>query len=519
MKFGPLPVSSAAGHLLAHGLTIAGQRWAKGHLLSEDDCRRLAGAGLAEIFVAQLAPGDVPEDVAASRLAGVLAGDGLIVLPAAHGRANLAARADGVLRLDPAMVGDVNAVDEALTLATLADGARVARGEIVATVKTIRYAVGADSFAAAMMAAAPIDVAAFVSRRIAIIATTLPGTSDKGLAKTARVTRARVQALGCDWQELPPCAHEAGALAAAIAAADADIILIAGASATVDRDDVIPAAIVQSGGHVERLGMPVDPGNLLCLGYVDGRAVIGLPGCARSPKRNGFDSVLEQLVAGRRVLGADIAAMGVGGLLPEAERPQPRAGAIAGPVGAVVLAAGRSSRMAGPHKLLAVWQGKPLVAHVVDAIMAAGLPPPVVVLGARGDDVREALAGREAHFVSAPDWEDGLGRSLAAGIGAVPGDWAAALVCLADMPRIEPELIAAMAAAPGDVAVPVWQGRRGHPVRWSRAHFPALRALAGDAGGKALLAGLELTEVPAPSDAILDDIDTPEALAALQLRR
>ena len=72
--------------------------------------------------------------------------------------------------------------------------------------------------------------------------------------------------------------------------------------------------------------------------------------------------------------------------------------------------------------------------------------------------------------------------------------------------------------SPGDVVVPAWQGRRGHPVRWGRAHFPALMALSGDVGGKAVLAGLSPTEIPALSDAVYDDIDTPEALARLRGR-
>jgi molybdenum cofactor cytidylyltransferase len=517
--FAALPLAEAEGGLLAHSLVVGGTRWPKGRVLAAADIAAASAAGLTHLTIARLAADDIGEDAAAARLAGRLAGPGLVALPAAHGRANIAAAAAGVFGADAAMIAAVNRVDEALTLATLPPGARVTAGEIVATVKIIRYAVAAPALDAALAASLPMSLAAFRPLRLALIATTLAGTSEKGLAKTLRVTRDRVESLGGTLTALPDCAHDSAALAAVIADADADILLIIGASATVDRGDVIPAALVAAGGVVDRLGMPVDPGNLLCLGHRGAMPVIGLPGCARSPKRNGFDIILERLVAGLTVTGDDIAMMGVGGLLPEAERPEPRAAAAAGPVGAIILAAGRSSRMGEAHKLLADWRGKPLVAHVADAIAAAGLAPPLVVLGARADEVRAALGGRDVRFVVAADYAEGLSRSLRAGIAAVPADWRGALVCLGDMPRVEPEVFAALASAPGDVALPVWADKRGNPVRWDRRHFARLMALSGDVGGKAVLAdAADLHEVAAPSDAVLDDIDTPAALAALRAR-
>jgi len=187
--------------------------------------------------------------------------------------------------------------------------------------------------------------------------------------------------------------------------------------------------------------------------------------------------------------------------------------------GAVILAAGRSTRM-GSHKLLADLGGKPLIAHVVDAVAAAGLPTPIVVLGHEGDAVRAALGARAATFVIATDHAQGLSRSLAAGIAAVPAAWQAALVCLGDMPRVEPATLRALAAVDGDaaVAVPVWAGQRGNPVRWGRAHFAALMSLTGDTGGKTLLQAVPVIEVPASSDGVLLDVDTPAALSALARR-
>lgn len=531
MDFATLPAADAEGALLAHSLPVGGGRWAKGRRLSAGDVAALAAEGIGAVTVARLAADDVGEDAAAGALAAALAGPGVTALAAAHGRANLAAAHAGVLTLEAAAVDAVNAVDEALTLGTLPPFARVAAGEIVATVKVIPYAVAGAALAAAAAAARPLRVHGFRRLGVELWRTRLPGVSDKALAKMAAVTRSRLAALDIELADVGVVTHAVEALAAALGAPSAAAItLVAGASATSDRRDVIPAAIMAAGGTVERLGMPVDPGNLLVLGRIGERRVIGLPGCARSPRRNGFDWVLERLVAGLTVTATDIAAMGVGGLLAEAERPQPRvdasaAGPARGAVGAVVLAAGRSTRFSGANKLLAALDGKPVLAHVLDALAAAGLPPPVVVLGHMADAVRAAADGRAARYITAPDHAAGLSRSLAAGIGAVPGGWRGALVCLADMPRVTPATYRALAdAAVSDaaVAVPMFEGKRGNPVLWGRAWFARLARVSGDSGGdvggRALLGeiGGGVTEVAVDDAGILADVDTRAALAALQ---
>jgi molybdenum cofactor cytidylyltransferase len=318
--FGDVPVAEAVGALLAHGQTIGVLRWAKGRILSAEDIAAARAAGRETLAVAMLEAGEVIEAEAAARLGAALAGPGVVVQPPAHGRVNLAAAASGVLLCDASAIDALNAVDEGLTLGTLAPFARVAAGEVVATVKIIPYAVAGVALDAAVALARPLGVAAFRPVTIDLIQTLLPGQSGKAQAKTVAVTAARIDALGAVAGRSETCRHDTDALAARLAEpTGAAITLVAGASATVDRRDVVPAAILAAGGRVERLGMPVDPGNLLCLGRIGARAVIGLPGCARSPKRNGFDWVLERLVAGLGVTAGDIALMGAGGLLPGAE--------------------------------------------------------------------------------------------------------------------------------------------------------------------------------------------------------
>lgn len=207
-------------------------------------------------------------------------------------------------------------------------------------------------------------------------------------------------------------------------------------------------------------------------------------------------------------------------VVPEtAETPLPAADtrwvSSRGPVGALLLAAGGSSRFGAANKLLAPFDGLPLIVHAARAVRAAGLPC-LAVTGDDADSVRSALAWEVEGIVHAVDWADGMGRSIAAGIAAVPPGWGGALVCLGDMPRIRPADIRALAAAlttPDAVAVPVHAVRRGNPVGFGRAWFSRLAALVGDQGARLLLAGARVTEVPT-GPGVLHDIDTPADLSS-----
>lgn len=324
MIFATVPLAEARGTVLAHGLMLAGRRVGKGTPVTDALVTAARADGIAALTVARLEPGDIPEDKAASRLGMALAGAGTRAADPLHGRVNLHARHAGLLAFDTAAVHAVNNVDEALTLGTLPPFVPVAADQVVATIKVIPFAVAGAALAAAVTAAQPLRVLPWAGGLGTLIQTQLPGTSPKLLAKTSEVTEARLRALGMEFAHAPSVPHDVVALAEALrATGDARLLLVAGASATSDRNDVIPSAIVAAGGEVLRVGMPCDPGNLLCLGRLDGVPVLGLPGCARSPKRNGLDLVLERLAAGLEVDSAAIATMGVGGLLDEGARAVP----------------------------------------------------------------------------------------------------------------------------------------------------------------------------------------------------
>ena len=330
MRFGPVPVAAALGAVSAHNVQPGGLR--KGEAVSPEHVAALRRAGIAEIVVAALEPGDLGEDEAARRLAAAVAGEDLWIERPFTGRANIFASASGVLVLDVEAVDRINAIDERLTLATLPAFRVVEDGEMVGTVKVIPFAVE-DAVVEAARAAArgsALRLARFRPHRVAVVSTILPSLKASVIAKTLRVLDDRLRPAGSVIATTREVPHDAGALATEIErlAPIHDLVVVYGASAIADRRDVIPAALERAGGTVEHLGMPVDPGNLLMLGRLGATPVLGAPGCARSPKENGFDWVLQRILAGLTVTPADIRRLGAGGLLMEiVSRPQPRLGA------------------------------------------------------------------------------------------------------------------------------------------------------------------------------------------------
>lgn len=541
MQFGRFPVAGATGAILAHGVRQGELSFRKGRVLSADDIKALQEAGVSDITIAWAEPGDVPEDKAAARIASAAAArDGSVRIGAAFtGRVNLYAETAGLVLIDVAAIDAANAQDEAITLATLNPFARVAAGQMLATIKIIPFAAREASIAAVetlLTASSAIQVASFLPRNVALISTRLPGMKPALLDKNREALDARLKPLGSAITFERRVPHDIGAVSDAIgAASDADLILLFGASAIADRRDVLPAALERAGGRIAVLGMPVDPGNLLMSGTLDGRPVIGLPGCARSPRLNGFDFVLWRILAGLPVGRTEIAAMGVGGLLADTPvRPHPReAPQATAPrlprIGAIVLAAGHSSRMRSGgesiNKLVQPLAGQPMIRYAVEAALESAASDVVVVIGNEHQRIRAALDGLPVIFSENTDYSNGLSTSLISGLNALSADCDGALILLGDMPAVDSGLLDRQIAAfdPGEgraIIVPVHGGKRGNPILWARRFFDEMRALSGDAGARALLgphAGL-ICEIEAGSDAPLTDIDTEEALSAFRER-
>jgi molybdenum cofactor cytidylyltransferase len=542
MIFGRLPLAEARGGIIAHNLKTADRVIRKGALLDAAAYDLLVAAGYDEITVLKLEPGDVPEGEAAMGLGQLLLSPCIRRSNDVHGRVNLFAEASGLLRLDTAKIERLNQIDEAITLATLPDRTVVAKDDMIATLKIIPFAVSADAMDRAVRLIQEGEPAftlkPFRSLKVGLVLTQLPHIKDVTISHTIEATKDRIEAHGGILLPSLTTSHETSSLVEAITnllGMDTDIILVSGASAVTDRQDVAPSAIVEAGGEIIHFGMPVDPGNLICFGKIGSRHAIVLPGCARSPKQNGIDWVLDMIFAGEDIGPGEVARLGVGGLLKEIEtRPAPRAreteagfgtAPAAKPrVAALVLAAGLSSRMAPQNKLLAVLpSGQAMIAETVDRILASAASPVIVVVGHQEQQIRQALAGKNVRFVHAIDYAEGLAASLRAGVAALSDGIGAAMICLGDMPLVEKSsldrIISAFDPAEGrEIILPVYDGQRGNPVLWGQRFFNELRNLSGDAGARQILHKYMeyVSEVSAASDSVLRDFDTPETLESLR---
>ena len=327
MIFGPVPTLQAKGNILAHSIVCSGRRLRKGMELEDAHIEQLCASGITEVTVAQLQDNDVHENQAAAELAKALVPDGsaagLECTAAFTGRVNLVATGPGIVNLQVECLIALNSVDPMISFATVPNYQQMQKGGLVGTVKIISYAVDGEKLrsACALGSAAIKILPPQLKTASLVVSQNANRNDDKGIS----AIKTRLDALGITLEQVVTTEHEIDPMAKALGSLKSELLLILTSSATSDPNDTAPAALRAAGGQVERFGIPVDPGNLLFLGHIQSRPVIGFPGCVRSPALNGADWVLSQIACGLSLNENSFAQMAIGGLLKEIPtRPQPR---------------------------------------------------------------------------------------------------------------------------------------------------------------------------------------------------
>lgn len=319
MIFGPVPLVRAEGLILGHNVSDSEGRRVlrKGVLLDESHLATLRELGLESVYAAELEPRDVPEDEAADRAARWIRGDGISASRSHTGRVNLTSDTLGVLHVEVDTLLDANRID-GLTVATLPSYSTVRAGQRVATVKVIPFALPEEALAPLDDLRAPVaHVRPIPSVGVSVVLTGSLGSRDRvseGLGTAIR-TRMEGYSATIDDETFVMAEHNRVAQALESAAKRSDLVIVGGETAIMDMEDVIPRGLRAAGGTVEHLGLPMDPGHLLLLGYLDGTPVVGAPGCVRGRNPDGFDAVVPRLLSGERLSADDLLRMGHGGLL------------------------------------------------------------------------------------------------------------------------------------------------------------------------------------------------------------
>ena len=532
MKFGRVPVDQAEGKVLAHSMVVHKKRWKKGRILSRLDVDVLQGIGVETVVAATLNSDDIDEDSAAEALARTLAGPGVRIRPAATGRCNLYAEHRGLLRLNADHVNRINSVSEIFTVGTLRPFSIVYKDELLVTIKIIPYAVSRDALNDVISVSGqgypPVSVCEFKAMKIGLIQTKNDSFNTKLLQKGLEMLGTRVEQLGSEIVAHATCEHHENRVTESIqqlVSKELDMILLLGASAIQDREDVIPKGIVNAGGRIEHFGMPMDPGNLLLVAQLGRMPILGLPGCVRSPKRNGFDFVLERLVAGLEVRSEEVMNMGVGGILSEGPRRPERRTQMADQVkpeskriAAIILAAGQSRRMGKDNKLLMKLGNNSVIRTVVDNVGNAQIDDIILATGHDRELIENEIKDKNLTIAHNPEFVGGLSTTLRTALAALPQNVSGVLVCQGDMPFVQSShinsLIQAFDPLAGrNICVPTHRGKRGNPVLWDRRYIPEMMEVRGDVGAKHIIGEYEefVKEIAIDDPAVLTDLDTPEA--------
>jgi molybdenum cofactor cytidylyltransferase len=322
MKAQTVDIRESTGRVLCCTIFRPGGRklLAKGHVLSEEDVRLLATEGLDQVWVTELEAGEIGEDDAVFQAAKEMGCGCLEIRLAAGGRANLFASEDCCVLVDDELLTQINCISS-IVIATAVNFSFAQAGQRIATVKSAPFAVAQSHLQAVinvLKERGPILQARPVRSPSVAVLYTDPVHGDRARTLFESIMRQRLEHFSASPSFVLAAVEEEAAVARGLQhllRAKPTVILVASTTAPAGPEDVVGRAMASIGCHFERFLAPVEPGNLLLLGYKDEIPLLSAPGCFRSAKPNVVDLVLPPLLARYRVSSWEVAGLGHGGLL------------------------------------------------------------------------------------------------------------------------------------------------------------------------------------------------------------
>ncbi len=314
-----LPVKDSIKYKLAHSITAKGRKFKKGKILSKDDVDILYTSGIKKIYVFQESINDVEENIAANTLAKYLSGKNIICKSAINGRADFYSKINGMVRFSVKNLTSLNFKNNDIALSMLRNESIVRKNQLIGNIKVLPYALNSKKLNKVLQddnSAKLLNIKEKQLKKIILIisANELNNKINKKIIESIDF---RLGAFNLKLFKVLNNTHSVESLTKnlnIIKEENIDLALIYGSTSIVDINDIIPASIKKLDGEIISFGAPTDPGNLLLLGTLNNIKIIGVPGCAKSLVRNGFDLVLEKICFGLKVNKKVIAEMSNGGL-------------------------------------------------------------------------------------------------------------------------------------------------------------------------------------------------------------
>ena len=531
MKLQSLRPLESIGLVLAQTYNLTSRTISKGTFITNEILDYFKMGNVQTILCAVPDEGDIHEDEAAEAISNAIDKNQIYAEKASTGRVNFKSQSLCLVRYERALIREVNLVDESIAFSIVEHNQLIAKNDLIATLKIIPFftkKIYVDQVIKILARNELFKIHSLKKKEVILIQTCFEWQKKSIFTATSNVTRGRLEALGCTLKTESLIPHDHKSLCSEIESSinsGAQVLLISGASAITDRSDYIPKAILSVGGKIIQFGLAVDPGNLLLIGQIGSTTIIGMPGCARSPKLNGFDWVLQLLMANIPINKKELADMGAGGLLMEiASRPLPRALAKSvkkreKKIMGVILAAGNSTRMGKENKLLRNIGDASLVRNTAVEMLKSELDSCSIVLGYQSDKIAEVIKDLNIKLILNPLWEEGQASSLKAALNTLDATYSDLLIMLGDLPGVKSKHINKIIEEhlltnnrKSKITIPSFNGTKGNPVIWGRSFFTDLSNLKGDVGGRALFsqhpAAINLLDMEDP--AVVSDTDTAE---------